>query len=203
LLVAGCGQQAGARALESTSSNRAASVWAVGDGADGGPQGRALAERIARAKPDRFLYLGDVYQNGTANEFARHYATTYGRLASITAPTPGNHDWPLHGEGYDDYWHRALERAVPPFYKFSIGGWEILSLNSEIPHDQSSPQLRWLREGHRACRHLQARVLASPAGERRLARQRSGPRPALERVERPRGNRPRRTRPRHAAFSPA
>jgi hypothetical protein len=37
-----------------------AEVWAVGDGADGSPESYAVARMIARSKPDRFLYLGDV-----------------------------------------------------------------------------------------------------------------------------------------------
>ena len=41
-------------------------VWAVGDGADGSAQARALAMRIAADRPDRLLYLGDVYESGTA-----------------------------------------------------------------------------------------------------------------------------------------
>ncbi|MDQ4129997.1 MAG: glycosyltransferase family 4 protein, partial [Actinomycetota bacterium] len=36
-------------------------VWAVGDGADGGAVARAVASYISAAGPDRFLYLGDVY----------------------------------------------------------------------------------------------------------------------------------------------
>lgn len=33
---------------------------------------------------------------------------------------------------------------TPPWYAFTIGGWRVVSLNSEAPHDAGSAQLRWL-----------------------------------------------------------
>lgn len=124
----------------------AATLWAVGDGADGGSAARAVAARIARRPFDRLLYLGDVYERGTAREFRTRYATTYGRFAARTAPTPGNHEWPRHATGYDPYWARALRRArTASWYAFRAGGWTILSLNSQADHGAGSPQERWLR----------------------------------------------------------
>jgi hypothetical protein len=133
------------RAFPSARGHAPAEVWAVGDGADGSRAARALADEIMRARPDRFLYLGDVYESGTAAEFARNYAPVYGQLASRTAPTPGNHDWPNHRRGYDRYWRTITGRPTPPWYAFRIGGWQLLSLNSEAPHGARSAQLRWLR----------------------------------------------------------
>ena len=120
-------------------------VWAVGDGADGGDDAKALAARIAAGKVDRLLYLGDVYDKGTAEEFAEHYAPVYGRFASVTAPTPGNHEWPRHEEGYDPYWKRVYGKQPPAFYVFETAGWQVISLNSEIDHGASSKQIRWLK----------------------------------------------------------
>ena len=125
-------------------TNRAL-VWAVGDGANGSAEAKALARRIARSKPDLFLYLGDVYEEGTASEFARNYAPVYGRFARFTAPTPGDHEWSSRTEGYEPYWRRVRGIDPPAYYSFSIAGWQILSLNSEEPHDTESPQLAWLR----------------------------------------------------------
>jgi 3',5'-cyclic AMP phosphodiesterase CpdA len=125
-------------------------VWAVGDGADGSDAARGVAGRIAAARPDRVLYLGDVYEHGTRADFERNYATTYGRLAAVTAPTPGNHEWQNHTTGYDPYWRRLLHRRIGSFYAFRAGGWELLSLNSEVDHDRGSRQERWLRARVRA-----------------------------------------------------
>ena len=121
---------------------RSAAVWAVGDGADGGRSGRAVAARIARLGIDRLLYLGDVYSTPTG--FASSYGPTYGRFARITSPTPGNHDWPTHSVGYDPYWRHVFGRTPRRYYSLRVAGWQIISLNSEIRHDRGSPQLRWL-----------------------------------------------------------
>jgi hypothetical protein len=133
--------------------SRRAVVWAVGDGADGGSAAKAVA-RLVRAGPvDRFLYLGDVYGpqplallrgDGTAADYRTRYAPVYGALAPRTAPTPGNHEWPQRGSGYEPYWRKVMGRTPPAYYRFTIAGWQILSLNSEAPHGRGSPQLRWL-----------------------------------------------------------
>jgi hypothetical protein len=122
-----------------------AELWAVGDG-DASPDGRRVANMILASSVDRLLYLGDVYKHGKAVEFRANYVPSYGRLARITAPTAGNHDWPNHESGYDRYWRLALGRSrTAAWYAFYAGGWQILSLNSEAAHDRGSPQERWLR----------------------------------------------------------
>ena len=129
-------------------------VWAVGDGADGGSAGRAVAARIRAGRADRFLYLGDVYGpalagplrgDGNAADYRTRYAPLYGALGARTAPTPGNHEWPQRGEGYEPYWRRVLGATPPAYNAFRAGGWELVSLNTQIPHDRESAQVRWLR----------------------------------------------------------
>ena len=107
-----------------------ATVWAVGD-TDGSSGAEGVARLIARDPPTRLLYLGDVYETGTAAEFERNYDRLYGKLRHVTAPTPGNHDWPNHARGYDRYWARVTGRRPPSFYAFDLAGWRIISLNSE------------------------------------------------------------------------
>lgn len=132
---------------------RRAVVWAVGDGADGGAAGKAVARLIRAGPVDRVLYLGDVYGpqpaallrgDGTAADYRTRYAPVFGALARRTAPTPGNHEWPQRGDGYEPYWRRVLGSTPPAYYSFTIAGWQVLSLNSEAPHDRGSRQLRWL-----------------------------------------------------------
>ena len=133
-------------APETATPNRA-TVWAVGDGADGGDAASRVADVIERGRPDRVLYLGDVYETGTAEEFENRYKTIYGRFDKIAAPTPGNHDWPNHDTGYDPYWN-AANPQVPTnrhYYRLRAGGWELLSLNSESGLESGSPQMRWLK----------------------------------------------------------
>jgi Calcineurin-like phosphoesterase len=146
-------------------------VWAVGDGADGSPRAKALARLMADSKPARFLYLGDVYERGTPAEFRAHYHSVYGRLNRVTAPTPGNRDWPLHTTGYDAYWRRVRGKPIRHYYSFSLAGWQIISLNSEGSHASGSAQLRWLRRqlrGRGTCRLAfwhQPRYSAGPHGD--------------------------------------
>jgi hypothetical protein len=136
----------GGFALARSVPGERATLWAVGDGADGGSAARSVVARIRSGRVDRLLYLGDVYERGDAGAFRDHYATTFGPLAPITAPTPGNHDWPRHTSGYDPYWAQALKRPkTAAWYSFRAGGWTILSLDSETDHDPGSPQERWLR----------------------------------------------------------
>jgi predicted phosphodiesterase len=136
---AGSGGQA---FIRSVPGDRAV-VWAVGDGtAD--ENAKAVARRIARGPVDRLLYLGDVYESGTAEEFARNYGPSYGRLARLTAPTAGNHDAGNATSGYDPYWRRVHGVTPPDWYSFRAGGWTIISLDSQVAHGEGSPQLRWL-----------------------------------------------------------
>jgi hypothetical protein len=142
-------------AFPASDTKRNAVVWAVGDGADGGPDAAKVVRLILRDEPDRLLYLGDVYEEGTKQDFADNYAPTFGGLAKRTAPTPGNHDWPKRVEGYEPYWRDVGGRSMPPYYSFSTGGWQLISLNSESPHDAASAQLGWLRtklKGTGTCR---------------------------------------------------
>ena len=135
-----------------------AEVWAVGDAATPNQSARRLAARIRAADPDRFLYLGDVYEDGTAREFREHYHPLYGPLAAVTDPTPGNHEWANRYRGYYPYWRRQKGRRQPPWSSTSIAGWEILALNSQAAHGSGSRQLRWLR-----------RALAEPETNCRIA----------------------------------
>jgi hypothetical protein len=122
-----------------------AEVWAVGDAATPNDGARRLAAYIRSQRPDRFLYLGDVYEDGTAREFRLNYDPLYGSLARITDPTPGNHEWENRSSGYYPYWRAKKGRRQPPWSSTSIAGWQILALNSMADHGQGSRQLRWLR----------------------------------------------------------
>jgi len=121
-----------------------ATVWAIGDAGHLGERERPVARLIADANPDRLLYLGDVYETGTAEDF-EDYDALYGDLAQLTAPTIGNHEFPNRAEGYDPYWEGKKGRTPPAYYTTDIAGWEILSLDSQIFGDDQGEQLSWLR----------------------------------------------------------
>lgn len=126
-------------------ASAATRVWAVGDGGVEGPADDALASRVAREGLDRLLYLGDVYETGTAREYATNYATSWGRFKRITRPTPGNHEWDNRKEGYDPYWgSRAPRNGGGHYYSFNLDGWHFVSLNSHEDSGPDSPQAAWL-----------------------------------------------------------
>jgi hypothetical protein len=133
-------------------------VWALGDAATPTRAARRMAAMVRRARPDLFLYLGDVYENGTAQEFSSHYDPLFGSLAGRTMPTPGNHEWPNRATGYFPYWAQKKGHRQPPWTKRTIAGWQILDLNSQAPHSDGSPQTAWLD-----------RVLANGTGTCRIA----------------------------------
>ena len=133
-------------------------VWAIGDGGTGDRRARSVVERAIRGGADRILYLGDVYERGTAAEFARNFAPVFRGVLRRTAPTPGNHEWGNRRTGYGPFWRRVRGRRVPAWYAFTVAGWRILSLNSEAGHGRGSDQLQWLE-----------RELTRPDGTCRIA----------------------------------
>ena len=133
--------------LAAAAPAQALTVWAVGDGAVPGREDDDLAARVEREGIDRFLYLGDVYESGTAADFANNYTPSWGRFKSITSPTPGNHEWGNRATGYDPYWGGLAPRTDGGhWYSFDAGGWHFVSLSSESDMGTNSSQTRWLRQ---------------------------------------------------------
>ncbi len=136
-------------------TGRVAHVWALGDGSvAGSASARRVASLVTRARPELFLYLGDVYPDGSVRDY-RNYASLYGALARRTAPTLGNHEAGNRAQGYAPYWARALGRPIPRWYAFRAGGWTILSLDSEAGGSLARQQASWLRSkvrGGGSCR---------------------------------------------------
>lgn len=156
LALAACGDSAEPAHHVQAARGAGTVVWAVGDGADGSDDAKGVARAIESDRPDAFLYLGDVYPDGTGADFARHYQPVYGGLAGITWPTIGNHEYANRRSGYYPYWRR--HGGAKPWYRVRLAGWELFSLNSEAPHGPGSTQLRWLE-----------RRLAGARGNCRLA----------------------------------
>ncbi len=119
---------------------------ATGDGAGGEPEADAVVDRIASWNPNLFLYLGDVYEDGTATEFENWYGTDgqrWSRFRAITNPVVGNHEYQAGtASGYFDYWDN-----IPNYYSYNAGGWHFVNLDSNGAVDQQpgSPQYEWLK----------------------------------------------------------
>lgn len=120
-------------------------VYAVGDGADGTEPAAELADYIRRQDPDRFFYLGDVYETGTPAEFEHNYAPQYGALADRTDPVIGNHEYLNREQGYYPYWMGrrgwSRERAKHRAYVDPESGWQVIAYSSESP---PGPEAKWV-----------------------------------------------------------
>ncbi len=121
-------------------------VVAVGDIADDGDGDAATATVARRLRPELVLTTGDnAYPDGSAEDFSRFYAPTWGALRAITRPVPGNHEYETPGaRGYFGYFGDAAGEPGRGYYTFRRGGWRFVALNTEVAHDAASPQLRWL-----------------------------------------------------------
>ncbi len=116
---------------------------ATGDGAAGEMAAANVTNMIDSWHPNMFLYLGDVYANGSATEFLNWYAPDdyFGRFRDITNPTVGNHEYLTpNAQGYFDFWGN-----VPDFYSVDAAGWRLISLNSNRPTSWNA-QLQWLSQ---------------------------------------------------------
>jgi hypothetical protein len=122
----------------------AITVAAVGDGAGANSNDTWVADMIAARQPDLFLYLGDVYEHGSAQDFAAYYGPTYGRLRNVTNPVPGNHEYhTADAASYFSYWEN-----IPSYYSYDSSGWHFVALNSALPAEQLAPgsaQYEWLK----------------------------------------------------------
>jgi hypothetical protein len=119
-------------------------VVAVGDGSNGLETPVQVGNLAIGMNPDLFLYLGDIYFEGTYTEFYNYYEPTLGPLRSRTNPVPGNHEARSGFRGYQDYWNTNKH-----YYSYDSGGWHFIALNSTTEFGQTgpgTPQYEWLRQ---------------------------------------------------------
>lgn len=124
-------------------------VAAVGDGASGKTRTVEVADLVDSWDPQMFLYLGDVYENGSIAEFHNYYGGAsspyFGRFKDITNPIVGNHEYNTSdAQPYFYFWDN-----VPHYYSYDAGGWHFIALDSTTSFAQTSPtsaQYQWLQQ---------------------------------------------------------
>jgi 3',5'-cyclic AMP phosphodiesterase CpdA len=94
------------------------------------------------------ITLGDnTLFSGAAAEFRDCFGPSWGRHRFRMRPSPGNHEYETSGAlPYFQYFGSS---AGPPglgYYSYDAGSWHVISLNSNVPADAASPQVRWLQE---------------------------------------------------------
>lgn len=103
--------------------------------------------KVLDAIPGTVFTAGDnVYESGTATEYAQCYAPSWGRHKGRTRPSPGNHDYQTSGAtGYFGYFGSAAGDPDKGYYSYDLGAWHVVMLNSSLNVGTGSPQETWLR----------------------------------------------------------
>ena len=119
-----------------------------GPGHHPGPGAIQTAALVQSLLPvDDIVVPGDLaYESGTADEFRDCYDPTWGPFRSFTHPAPGNHEYNSPGAApYYAYWGDRAGPAGKGYYSYDLGGWHIVSLNSEVDITAAGQQAAWLR----------------------------------------------------------
>ncbi|MEU4447144.1 DNRLRE domain-containing protein [Actinosynnema sp. NPDC050801] len=118
----------------------------VGDISNSGSGDTATAALLDNIPGTVFTTGDNVYNSGTATEFANYYDPTWGRHKARTRPSPGNHDYGTSGAtGYYDYFGAQAGPSGRGYYSYDLGNWHVVSLNSNIGMAAGSAQEQWLR----------------------------------------------------------
>jgi hypothetical protein len=110
-----------------------------------------LLDGIPRDPSTTVFTTGDnVYETGSASDFANCYNPTWGRHKDRTRPVPGNHEYgTTNATGYFGYFGAAAGEIGKGWYSYDLGAWHVVVLNSNCASiggcAEGSPQLTWLK----------------------------------------------------------
>jgi hypothetical protein len=110
-----------------------ATLLAAGDIAACNSTGDEATAAILDARPNAVIAtLGDnVYDSGTASEFANCYDPSWGRHKDRTRPALGNHEYGVfRAGGYYGAFGAAAGEAPLGWYSYDVGVWHVIVLNS-------------------------------------------------------------------------
>jgi len=130
----------------------APTLIAAGDIAYCGTPWDEATAALVKNMPGTVAALGDLaYESGSAAEFAACYQPTWGAFKARTRPAPGNHEYEADptAAGYFGYWGARAGSPTQGWYSYELGGWHLISLNSNCRYIggcfAGSPQETWLR----------------------------------------------------------
>jgi hypothetical protein len=112
----------------------------------------ATAKLLGDMPAATIFTAGDnVYEDGTASEFAKCYGPSWGRYKARTFPTVGNHEYYTAGaSGYFKYFGAAAGDPTKGYYSYDLGQWHIISLNSMCENvggcGANSTMVSWLKQ---------------------------------------------------------
>ena len=134
-----------ARGVAGPSAAAAAPLLLVTGDIDGCNKGEDTAELAAKiAAP--IATLGDnAYPGGSASDYAKCYAPTWGALKDRTRPVPGNRDYETsRAAPYYDYFGAAAGDRTKGWYSYDVGTWHVVALNSNCDNVDCREQTSWL-----------------------------------------------------------
>lgn len=127
-------------------------IFAVGDMAGCNTTNDDAVAKYLRARTPRILTLGDnVYNVGSAKEFAECFDPIWGPMRDRVYPAVGNHEYLTpDATGYFDYFGARAGARDKGYYGFNLGDhWKVLVLNSQCGEiggcASDSPQGVWLK----------------------------------------------------------
>ena len=112
---------------------------------------RATGQLAADLDPAAVLLLGDIqYESGTLEALRRSFDPAWGMLKPRMRPAVGNHEYVTSGAAsYFAYFGAVAGKPDQGYYSFDLGGWHLISLNSNCAKvggcAAASPQLEWLK----------------------------------------------------------
>ena len=124
----------------------------AGDIASCSSSGDEATAKLLDGIPGTVYALGDnVYESGTATEFANCYDPSWGRHKARTKPAVGNHEYNTAGaSGYYNYFGAAAGDPSKGYYSYDLGAWHIVTLNSMCENvggcGTSSTMVSWLKQ---------------------------------------------------------
>jgi hypothetical protein len=127
-----------------------ATLVGAGDIATCAAQNDEATARLVERIPGTVFLAGDnVYDRGTAREYAACYGPSWGAFKNRTKPTPGNHEYLTRGAAsYFDYFGAAAGTRGQGWYAYDAGTWRVYALNSNCSAiggcAERSAQDRWL-----------------------------------------------------------
>lgn len=141
-----------AELLTEVLSDRDAVLVGAGDiaicGSDGSEATAALLDNI----PGLVFTAGDnSNEDGSQANYSQCFDPAWGRHKERIFPAIGNHDMlTANGAPYYAYFGKRAGEPGKGYYRYELGGWQILVLNSVCEYaggcGDDSPQMVWLRE---------------------------------------------------------
>ncbi len=144
-----------------------ATLLAVGDVASCNDETDEQVAALVARTPGTVALLGDlVYDNGTADEFARCFMPAWGRIMPRIRAALGNHEYANGAKRRGSRRGRSSRLPAEGWYSYELGAWHVVVLNSNV------------RRGRRVQRGVAPVALAasttSPGIARPDARSRTG-----------------------------